>query len=53
MRNLVIALINEYAGKTTGNYYPLNELQSHSNQDLLDLLLEEYADYVSVIENRR
>lgn len=53
MRNLVIALINEYAAKVNGNYYLLTTLQSYSNQDLLDLLLEEHAEYVSIIENRQ
>lgn len=48
MRDIVINMITAYAAKN-GMYYPFNELQSKSNQQLLDILLEEHADYICVV----
>ena len=48
MRNEVIALIQSFAPKN-GIYYSYKELLDKSNKELLDILLEEHADYISVV----
>lgn len=52
MRNLVMAMINEYAGRVDGQYYSHDHLNKFSNQELLDYLLELHAEYVLNFEQR-
>lgn len=48
MRNEVIAAIEAYAPKN-GMYYSYKELLNMSNKELLEILLEEHADYISAV----
>lgn len=52
MREYVIALINDFAGKTDGVYYHMNYLQSFSNKELIELLLEEHKELVLLEDNK-